>query len=518
LTKELYSKASAHKAKIHYGQIDQTIIQYLKKSVRCRTGKVTYNINSSIKDLSTQPIPVIDGIRFIRPLNLEMLEDCEDWEEFICESELDPPDIDTMKEILNGIDGNLYVKSSTSIFNKGDYTEVTANMTWIVILASEGNASWTKFYRQTGENICILTDMWMPNFAKCTKAIVRRVNFKNHREMAGCIDMDYLVYFLPGKDILNSLFLDLYIGGQPINISKEILDATYSNYFINNDGIMGPINFKFDQKIKLYLTAEEISLKEAEEAEKKKEKMEHDKKIKDFLKNKGKLNSELTKACDSKIISKQTVELLRDKYSKAALDSAKIVKVESLVTDLMSELKLQGLKVTSEDLIKGYATPEELNKMNQAPEHWGMAYSSNKIANKKMFVDKRIEIELAAIHEDLPHLIASGNLTISRRYAKLMYTNCNLWRNAIKYTKYKKTNKEFGLTTLIGAVNDASLSADARTDKGVQHDNMWREIIESTSLYIGDEGPDFEDDEMKAFLGPDPSSRLKYTPYRVYGQ
>lgn len=511
--KELSLSPKIAQNKSFHGQINTDIKNFMNRSFQVHSGGRKYFVKSEMKPLSENKTPLHPNFKFDNVLNLEEFEDNEIWQDFIYESEMADIDIETMEDILEELKSQVdrfYLKTTTLV----DEDKVYCRLTWTMFMSTEGDLTHLSRLRQTGENLMVVTDCWLPVIKSYFNNVtVRKVNFMRYNWCNNFKDQEYLVYCIPSSKELNEDFFNKLLGSSKMVIDFETEEAVNSNIFINHNETIGLLQTSFDNSLKMLKTPEEVANLEREKMKAEEDSINEERKRVENLSERGKIKYEIDEAVKQNLITKSTGKIIYEKYHKAVSEKGGL-RIDDILDDLFKEISLNRIIGMAPELLKGNITASEHIMIMQTPKHWGMAFEQNRI-DKKMFKDKKVQIELSSLHEKLPDYIGSATLTISKKYGKIMYSNFNLWRNAVKNTKYKKANKEFLLTILNLIVNDAALCRE--NEDIMEHDFFWRELIENTTVYFGDEGEQMDENEMFGFFGSTPTSRIKYTPYQIYG-
>jgi hypothetical protein len=211
----------------------------------------------------------------------------------------------------------------------------------------------------------------------------------------------------------------------------------------------------------------------------------------------------IDEALKNGVISDSLYEGLMKKY----LPEEKVeVNLESLLKSCITEI---GLMSAKSDILNNLMdlTKDDYVKMFQSPEYFGLSYKPSR-RDSKSIKSGKIRAELGSIHNDIPSLLGSGTLTISRSFKKQILSYCKMWDNMAKYTNYKKDNKRF-LISLIKCIFNSSAEVESSED-----DSMWQDLSNRVSLYIT-EDPDTdeeEDNEFDFITEYTSGARLKYKP------
>lgn len=503
-------KANVTKKKYFHGQLSSSVYNFLMKDRRINAGGKTYLVKTELGRPGSD-IPLAEGVKFKRNLNLEELDGDMDFEDLIYELEMSLLDLDTINEYMENLADKMYMKSTTFVDSGRDGVKVYCRINVFIIFGMVGSSEWLKSVRQMGENIVIVTDLWLPILYQYFDNVhVRKIRTTGIE--GSDLDTEILCYCLFSKKVLDQDFVDGLYGRDRVFVNRDVESVIGSNNYINYDETIGLLNLNFEHELKLLKTPEQITVEEAQKKERKAAEDEEKKKVKNVLRDNtaGSLSEILTSAVENGKINITTKNHLYQKYRKAISHDSKR-KLEAIMQDLFTEINLNKLQETAPLLLKGNLTPQENLHITQMPKHWGLAFENNRIP-KNMFKDKKVQIELNSLSQDLPNLIGSATLTISHKFAKMFYSNYNLWRSATKITKHKKGNKEFLLTLLNLIVNDSYLVINNHDGSPSKHDSIWREIIDNSSSYFGDEGEEIDIEELQGFFGTGISSRMIYTP------
>lgn len=511
LYKELcVGEATVTKKKPFYGQLDRSVVEFLKRDKRLENKDKSYFIKMQISKFGDK-FPVIEEVKFKRNINMDAMDGNPDFEDLVYELEMSILDLDTINEYIEMLGDELYHKSTTFSEKTGNVTKVYCRLCVLTIFGRIGDLSWFNRLRQIGENIVIITDLYMPKLGNYFENCYTRV-FNSDEIPGSTLSKELIAYGLMSKPILNNDLMDALFGKIRLNPNHEVETIIGSNNYLNQDGSVGLFKDTFEHNLSLLKTSDQLREQEEREENEKKEREETKKMKKDYLNDtkKKSLSSTLNEAEQTGKINGVTKKILYEKYRRAISHESNRA-LENILEDLFTEINLNKLQTIAPDLLKGNMSPEESLNVTQMPKHWGLAFENNKIS-KSMFSDKKVQIELSALHTELPNYIGSATLTLSKKYAKIFYSNFNLWRNSVKYTKHKKGNKEFLLILMNLIVNDSQLVSNNLDNTESKHDVFWRELIDNSALYFGDEGDDIDNEELMGFFGVGVSSRMIYTP------
>jgi hypothetical protein len=219
--------------------------------------------------------------------------------------------------------------------------------------------------------------------------------------------------------------------------------------------------------------------------------------------DKSKIKEYINEALSKGIINSNLAESLLKKY---APEEEIEVNLESLLQSCMTEIGLMSAKA---DMLNNLMdlSKDDYVKIFQSPEYFGLSYRPSKRESNSIKSGK-VRAELSSIHSDIPALLGSGTLTISRTFKRQMLSYCKMWDNMAKYTTYKRDNKRF-LISVIKCIFNSSAEVDSSED-----DNMWQDLSNRVSLYVTedpetDDEADNEFDFMTEYIS---GARLKYKP------
>jgi hypothetical protein len=219
--------------------------------------------------------------------------------------------------------------------------------------------------------------------------------------------------------------------------------------------------------------------------------------------DKSKIKEYINEALSKGIINSNLAESLLKKY---APEEKVEVNLESLLQSCMTEIGLMSAKA---DILNNLMdlNKDDYVKIFQSPEYFGLSYRPSK-RDSNSIKSGKVRAELSSIHSDIPALLGSGTLTISKTFKRQILSYCKMWDNMAKYTNYKRDNKRF-LISVIKCIFNSSAEVDSSED-----DNMWQDLSNRVSLYVTEdpETDDETDNEFDFITEYISGARLKYKP------
>jgi hypothetical protein len=253
----------------YHGFINQSLYNYLNESFEIQMNQQIWRVRSRIGELSDQRVPLMKLFKVELPLKEEIFES-EDWEELICECEMGDIDEDTIMEYWEGFEDR-YVKS-TFRENKveGGRTLTRFDITWIILPFIEGSVGLTDYIRQSGENLVVLSNMYIEQLNCLPNCEVRLINF------SGVVQerLPNMIMHICVDSRIPTVFWDKAFGGSKLRVSKNLLDLVYYNQIRISRGIItdpSGLGIKIDEDILTQKVSindvDELGLIEKEEEE-----------------------------------------------------------------------------------------------------------------------------------------------------------------------------------------------------------------------------------------------------------
>lgn len=480
-----------------HGALDREYIKKMSTEIDFKHKGVTYSLKNVISKLSENNVPIIKGLNLILPLKEETLEH-PNFEDIIYESEMTELDIDTIIELWEEIE-EPFVEQESIV--EDEYVEMTVN--WLIMLYSENKIIEDQFVRQVGECVFVLTTAIHNAFLTLPNSHVRLVTLAP----IGKYSTEFLVYCIlpPG---VNEDFIDKYIGRNRPPIYPTMFKELSVDLVRTPEGIcrscqMG-VAFEdiFDEKPLVVEEAESSNQMlwgqlgvDDEDLQNLYKKQEVDK-LKSDIKN---------IIAESVEVNPQCTDLYETMYKKysSQLDKGFNLSNKMLMASLIAELDLNELNESVKKNLGELTTKEETVKMFTSPIHFGLAHSkpgSRTVA----FKNKKVKAELESLEQNLADKIASGTLTISPKYRKVMESNLKIWKSYVNSTSHKQESKKF-LWNLL-----RSICIDATPTKTDEDDHIWRNIVEKSVNYIAEESVLNTDYGERFRMTLKQGSRMKY--------
>lgn len=501
---------------VHYnGFLTDELISFILSRGQIIVGDTEFRISVKIVKPSNIEVYMADFLKHPAPLNVETLEH-DDFEDIIYEYTMSELDDETILDMFDQIDKPHYVPSTTKKLNIKNKKIITASVKWIVDPYKANSINRSKFYRQVGENIIVITDTYNPDFVKIfPNSGVRLINpTKILRTNSKTFFMFYSFHNLLYKQD----FIKEYLGGQEFifneneeNLLKAIITRNIDGSLVNpydlgfvaqekelsndvviteRDGYLEYVKIEDLEKEenKEPMKTEFVPMGEEEDIRKLRRLQEINRVI-DDLKNK-------------KILDEESLNNLRNKYAKTALEER--IPLSLLLMSTIQEADMMKIKMEILSNTSGISVSDQ-KKMFLAPENFGLGKSLNK-NDVNPIKDKKVRAEINSFHPDLARLVGSNTLNLSHKMRKVVDANYKIWVRLNKSSKTKVENKNFNLTVF------SSLCANTFLSDDEVDDHVWQELINKTTLYLSaeDDSDDEDDDEIGLMFNTVPASRLIY--------
>lgn len=507
----------------YHNFLNDDFISYCRGSYNTFCNGINYRVSQEIKNKSDQIVRVCSALDLTYQFNPEIFH-TEDWEEIDSTIEMGGAEKEDLDEYLENIP-NRYLKPKTKRLDLKTPT-IKCEITWVVDPFIMNNIKSINYYRQTGENLVIISTEILTEFLEnFPNTHCRRVNFSRKLKRR----TPEMILHISCNKALTLDFWDTFIGGTKLDFNQSINDVIFSDKLIIRKGFVGNVySLGYDSEM---LFGEEwvdssagdkkIDVKKDEEIEdttnldKGKSKLDDidntkNNSDKDDIKScsledyKNKVLYRVEEAFNKGIISRALRWRLVDKYIKNEAVT-KVYSLEELFLNCMNEISLGSLNIDIKN------NNLELNKNDYVrifltPDHFGVAQTFSR-GDPKNIKNKKIMAEINSLNSNLASMVASGTLTVSKNFYNLILSNYKLWVSVTRGTKYKRENKKFILVLFLTILNSAKIF-DSSPD-----DQIWQNMVNLITPYIADDGP-VDDNDEDEFLDFDTNiihgSRLLY--------
>jgi hypothetical protein len=479
----------------NHGALPGNLLLDIMTGKEIEIGKSIYRVNFVLSEISDVRLPLTNLIKFERPLRGEVL-DSEEWEELSCELAVEDLDEETIAEIWESID-NPYVSKSIKRYRvRGKQIFRVQIKVIIDVMGSSRPPNYSR-YRQTGENLIILSTSYSENFIQ----LGNNVNIKvAHNKETPPI----FIYTMFSDEINNKQFIDRVVPGDYFTLPGSLRALLHDNTIRDSDGVIKKTvecGFKFDEEFSFN---REIVIDEdgtARIADKGYKQIDNEPSRESVEKSQYEIIMNEIECLKEKGLMEGSIKKLKDKYFKKAVKSG-------LPLDLIlqSVLKEGELMLLHQDIKAGALelAPAESLKTFLAPESFGAIVSGSRLDNKSIR-DQGVRAEIDSFVEGLSDKIGSCTLNVSNKFLTIIKSNYKLWRLALRASNIKKENKNHFLSLFLTLITNANKS------NSEDDDFIWQTIINKGATYLAqDDESESEDEDFEALFRAIPASRLKY--------
>jgi hypothetical protein len=485
----------------YHNFMNNAMKSFMSSSLHVYASDIDYRVSQEVKRRSKDEVSV--GILPLDHVYNPDTFDTEEWDEITATLEMGDAEWEDIVDDFENI-SNKFIKPKTKKLNTKTPT-ISTMITWVIDPFVCGDFKALDYYRQSGENLVIVTTELMKDFKKFPNSHVRSVNFTK-RLRVSCPD---LILYISCSKYLTLEFWDKLVGGTILDLPENYPDILDSSLIILDEGKLGYVSGlgkKFcDDTIDSFVKrmdgadVDSTDLPPNEEVigeGKEKEKDSDDNKL-------DKIKMAIEENYANGTISKRLRWRMLEKYT--APDLTRIANLEDLFKNCMNEIRLNNINTSLDKGSLEGLSKDSYVKVFMAPDHFGVSHNTNR-SDPRNIKDKKVAAELNSIHSGLATLIGSGTLTISDKFKRLITSNMKMWINITKGTDYKRENKRFLIilfTTIFNSAKSVSTSED---------DDLWQDTINLITPYIADDGPDSDDDEefLKIDVNISAESRLIY--------